>query len=66
MKQMIVKVLVKRVVLPVVLLAALVAGGMWLYGYLGCGHYLSILDRASLNSISADGYDTAAKGKLGL
>ena len=66
MKQMIVKVIVKRVVVPAVLLAALVVGGMWLYGYLGCGRYLSILDRASLNSISADGYDTAAKGKLGL
>ena len=66
MKEMIVKMVLKKVVVPVVVLAALVLGGMWLYGYIGCGRYISIIDRASLNSISADGYDTAAKGKLGL
>ena len=66
MKQMIIKVIVKKVLVPLAVLAALIVGGMWLYGYFGCGRYIGILDRPSLYSISADGYDTAAKGKLGL
>ena len=66
MNKFIVKTLICRIVLPLAVLAALALGGTWLYGYFGCGRYISVIDRMNLNRISADGYDTAAKAKLGL
>ena len=67
------KLLFKRILPTLVVLAVLVLGGLWLYGFLGvkCG-WVGVTDYPNLNTISHSGADAAGgmgaivKGKVGL
>ena len=70
---MIVKLLVKRIIQTLILLALLALGGLWLYGFLGVKFgWVGFTDYPNLNSIAKSGADAAggmgaiAKGKVGL
>ena len=55
-----VKILVKRVLPAVIVLALLVLGGMWLYGYVGVkAGWIGPAKVLSLNAISHSGADAA-------
>lgn len=70
---MLVKLILKRILPSLIVLALLVLGGLWLYGYLGvkCG-WVGVTDVPGLNAVSRSGADAAggvagaAKAKLGL
>lgn len=67
------KLLFKRILPTLIILAVLVLGGLWLYGYLGvkCG-WVGMTDYSKLNVISHHGADAAGgmgaivKSKVGL
>lgn len=67
------KLLFKRILPTLVVLAVLVLGGLWLYGFLGvkCG-WVGVTDYPNLNAVSHHGADAAGgmgaimKGKVGL
>ena len=68
-----VKILLKRVLVPVVLLALAILGGLWLYGYAGVkAGWIGPTEVPQLNAVSRSGADAAggvgaaAKAKLGL
>ena len=67
------KLLFKRILPTLVVLAVLVLGGLWLYGFLGvkCG-WVGVTDYPNLNAVSHHGADATGgmgaimKGKVGL
>ncbi len=68
-----IKFLINRILIPVIVLAALVLAGLWLYGYIGVkAGWVGPTDVPGLNKISRSGADTAggvveaAKTKVGL
>ena len=68
-----VKFLLKRIVVPVAVLAALVLAGLWLYGFAGVkAGWIGPTEVPGLNSVSRSGADAAggvgaaAKAKIGL
>ncbi len=67
------KLVLKKVVLPVIVLAVVVCGGMWLYGYVGVkAGWIGPTEVPQLNALShsgaeaAGGVAAATKAKLGL
>ena len=70
---MLLKLLLKRILPSLIVLALLILGGLWLYGYAGvkCG-WVGVTDIHNLNAVSRSGADAAggvtaaAKSKLGL
>jgi len=70
---MFVKLILKKILPAVIILALVVIGGMWLYGYAGVKFgFVGVTDIPQLNAISRSGADaaggmtTAAKVKLGM
>ena len=70
---MLTKILFKRILPSLVLMAILICGGLWLYGYIGVkAGWIGPTDVPQLNAVShhgaevAGGIATAAKAKLGL
>jgi hypothetical protein len=70
---MFVKLLVKRIIPALIVLALLALGGLWLYGFLGVKNgWIGLTDYPNLNPIVKSGADagggmgTIAKGKIGL
>ena len=70
---MLIKVLFKRILPSIVVLAVLIVGGLWLYGYLGVkAGWIGPTDVPQLNAVShsgaeaAGGIAAATKAKLGL
>lgn len=68
-----IKFLVKRLIAPAIVLALLVLGGMWLYGYVGVkAGWIGPTEVPQLNKISQSGADAAggvaaaAKATIGL
>ena len=67
------KILLKRVLPSVIVLALLVLGALWLYGYVGVkAGWIGPIEVSQLNAVSHHGADAAggvaaaAKAKLGL
>ncbi len=67
------KLILKKILPAVILLALIVLGGLWLYGYAGVKFgFVGVTDIPSLNAVSRSGADAAGgvggavKAKLGM